>query len=406
MKVLSSVLIFILFAGQLWSQENQVPISGTVVDAKTKAPLANATVEVKGLIMELITNLDGGFEFEVPAEAKNDSLTISHIGYKTFRKRIGDMQDAENIFLYDYSVELRAITITSRTLRLKEIDKFLKPIRGNLYAYETETTLGLYNLFLDYLEEHGQPELLKQCNYDLSGYDAKMTAFFKEYNAPYKAPQNKKDTTVRNYSDFPAVNISHGAATVFCQWLTEQYNIDSGKKKFKKVKFRLPTLKEWQIAALGYAKFQSWNLTENKVEVIIPADTFSVVMKGNKTTIPVNHEILYPWWNHYNYRKKVQNQKNCFLGNFKIPAYMVACNASYPGKDGWTKMAQTASYFPNNIGLYDMVGNVAEMIEERGKACGGSWDDFPEASTIHSVKSYRKPDDSVGFRLFMEVIDE
>jgi hypothetical protein len=46
------------------------------------------------------------------------------------------------------------------------------------------------------------------------------------------------------------------------------------------------------------------------------------------------------------------------------------------------------------------------MIDEKGKACGGSWDDLPGESTIRSVKSYKKPNDITGFRVFMEVMEE
>jgi hypothetical protein len=45
------------------------------------------------------------------------------------------------------------------------------------------------------------------------------------------------------------------------------------------------------------------------------------------------------------------------------------------------------------------------MIDEKGKACGGSWNDTPEASTIRSVKIYQKPNDTIGFRVFMEVVE-
>ena len=51
-----------------------------------------------------------------------------------------------------------------------------------------------------------------------------------------------------------------------------------------------------------------------------------------------------------------------------------------------------------------MVGNVAEMISEKGKACGGSWNNLPEESTIVSINSYSGTSGSVGFRVFMEVI--
>jgi hypothetical protein len=51
-----------------------------------------------------------------------------------------------------------------------------------------------------------------------------------------------------------------------------------------------------------------------------------------------------------------------------------------------------------------VVGNVAEMTLEKGKACGGSWNHSPEESTIKSVNDYNGPSANVGFRVFMEVI--
>jgi formylglycine-generating enzyme required for sulfatase activity len=291
-------------------------------------------------------------------------------------------------------------------LNMKEIDNSLRSITGNLYAYETETTNGLYNLFLNYLEEEEQTELLKQCDYNLSAYDEETKAFYRKYVAPYQKPRDKKDTLTRDYTDFPAVNVAHGAAVIFCQWLTDQYNDNTGKKKFSKVKFRLPTLKEWQIAALGNSKFQSWNVEENTVEVVVSDSLTMLPNKGVRKTIPVGKDILYPWYVGYYYRRSPQNHMGCFLGNFKVTYAARPCRSGLPHYDGWTKMSQTATYYPNNIGLYDVVGNVAEMIDERGKACGGSWDDAPSESTIHSVKSYSKPNQTVGFRIFMEVIEK
>jgi formylglycine-generating enzyme required for sulfatase activity len=74
--------------------------------------------------------------------------------------------------------------------------------------------------------------------------------------------------------------------------------------------------------------------------------------------------------------------------------------------DGWWLMAQVNSYFPNDVGLYDVVGNVAEMTNEKGKACGGSWNHSPEESTIKSINEYKGPDSAIGFRVFMEVIEK
>jgi formylglycine-generating enzyme required for sulfatase activity len=353
----------------------------------------------------LSSSSDGGFDFLVN-NATHDSLEVSHLSYKTFKRRLSDLSSPITISLEDYSIQLGTVTITSRKLNLRQVDSALRKIKGNLYAYETETTNGLYNLFLHSLKEDDQQELLKLCDFDLSGYDDRSKEYYKDYVALYQASQNKNDTLIKNYTDYPAVNVRHEAAVLFCRWFTELYNNNPGKKKFAKVRFRLPSLIEWQIAALGYPKFQSWNLDENMVEVVIPPYTISETRQGKKTTIPVNDEIRYPWWMAYNYRKKAQNSKNCFLGNFRIPKTNNPCPAQLPGYDGWTKMSLTAAYFPNGMGLSDVVGNVAEMIDEKGKACGGSWNDLPSESTIRSVKNYSKANDTVGFRLFMEVIEE
>jgi hypothetical protein len=58
------------------------------------------------------------------------------------------------------------------------------------------------------------------------------------------------------------------------------------------------------------------------------------------------------------------------------------------------------------MGFFDVVGNVAEMIDEKGKAYGGSWNHFPNESTIRSVDDYKGQSGAVGFRVFMEVIEK
>jgi formylglycine-generating enzyme required for sulfatase activity len=407
MRIIYLILLVAAIRSGL-AQENPIAIHGQVLDVKSNLPLASASLSVTSGEYEVIAREDGSFDFFIPENSRNDSVIISHVGYKSLKKRIADIRSPVIFLLEDFSVELRAVTVTSRNLNLKEIDRSLRRIKGSLFAYDTEVTNSLYNLFLSYLEEHDQHELLKQCKYDLSGYDGKSRAFYEAYTAVVVGPVNKKDTTrERDYSLFPAVNISHGAAGVFCQWLTEQYNTNPGKKKFKKVKFKLPSLKEWQIAALGYDKFQSWNLDENKVEVVISADTLAESGKGKKTIVQVGHDFLYPWWNHYHYRNRPTGVQNCFLGNFKVTTAAKPCGRlPLPNYDGWSRMSITTSYFPNGMGLYDVVGNVAEMIDEKGKACGGSWNNPPEESTIRSVRLYKKPDASVGFRIFMEVVAE
>jgi formylglycine-generating enzyme required for sulfatase activity len=229
-----------------------------------------------------------------------------------------------------------------------------------------------------------------------------MLIFFKQYHLPGQNSPESTHTT--SYDEYPVVNISHEAALAFCEWLTEQYNSHDGRKKYKEVRYRLPTLQEWQIATLGYKKFQSWDIEENEVEVGIPKVPGDMLPHRKIMMRVKDNNILYPWYGAHDYRDKAQNNKNCWMGNFKIPEESVSCFIARPGGDGYLITGKVASYFPNGMGLYDVVGNVEEMIDQHGKACGGSWDHLPGESTMMSVHQYSGASGTVGFRVFMEVI--
>ena len=64
------------------------------------------------------------------------------------------------------------------------------------------------------------------------------------------------------------------------------------------------------------------------------------------------------------------------------------------------------SFEPNSIGLYNMSGNAAEMIQEKGIACGGGWRSAGYDVQITSTEKYEHSDIDLGFRYFMEIIKE
>jgi hypothetical protein len=74
--------------------------------------------------------------------------------------------------------------------------------------------------------------------------------------------------------------------------------------------------------------------------------------------------------------------------------------------DGGFFPVKADSYFPNRFGMYAISGNVAEMISEPGKTKGGSWNDIPYYGQAPVVKTETLPSPTVGFRVFMEVIEE
>lgn len=278
-----------------------------------------------------------------------------------------------------------------------------RPVSGSIYAANTEVTNAQYNRFLEYLQVNKLTDLHEQYKFDFSRYEEPALAFMTNYALP--RTETKKN---RYFNHYPAVNISYEAANAYCEWLTQQYN-NAAERKYKKVKFRLPSVDEWQIAAAGIKNPAGWKLNEQEVEVKLTPDGSEFDMKAEVKKVSLaDPEIQYPWFKYFGLRKSPLNHKGCYLGNFKsepcdCPGYRGNKPTNY---DGWAAMAPTKSYFPNDIGLYDVVGNVAEMINEKGKACGGSWNHPPAESTIRSLNTYTNPDAAVGFRVFMEIIEK
>lgn len=291
---------------------------------------------------------------------------------------------------------------------VKGLDKKMVKVKGNVYASIYELSNEEYWFYLNYLEQNDFTELFEKSKADLSKYDELSRAMFSNYHyssVNYKALQAKR--TKNRIMKSPAVDMTYEAAKAYCEWLTFQYNLQEGRK-YKKVKFRLPAQNEWTMAALGYKEFTSWTLEENTVEaweVWVDGKGTRKKKKELKKYDLSEYEILYPWWHpNINLRDKIRNQFECYLGNVKAPDE-ITCPAGIKG-DGFTMMSPMGTYFPNKMGLFDVSGNVAEMINEEGKAMGGSWNHPAEECTIKSINPYDGSDVSVGFRVFMEIIEE
>ena len=133
-------------------------------------------------------------------------------------------------------------------------------------------------------------------------------------------PNSKNEIYTRTYfnhpryDNHPVVGVSWEQATAFCHWRTDNYrkglNLPNGAVI---PEFRLPTEAEWEYAARA----------------------------GRTNT-------KYPWNS-----EDLDSEDVCFLANFK------PFEGDYAA-DGQVITSQVSTFSPNDYGLYDMAGNVAE----------------------------------------------
>lgn len=156
------------------------------------------------------------------------------------------------------------------------------------------------------------------------------------------------------YWNFPVVGISYEQAIAFCKWRTSKVkSFLTIKKDFKNQNFeyRLPTKAEWEYLA----EPSSNNLRYNG--------------RGEKGKYMLNARI----------KDSSEFKKNK--------------QGSYPDVT-----VPIISYSKNWFGLYNMLGNVAEMVMEKGICKGGGWISTIEECRVGKDQEYTKPTAWLGFR--------
>ena len=288
-------------------------------------------------------------------------------------KKIGFFSCLVLISLSAYSFILyKKTTVYS----INKIEKNWGKVKNNLFASKFETTNKEYQLFLRSIQSTSTPEKFESLRVQVENWNPPgkntMKPLVDNY---YQHP---------SYENYPLVNVSHAGAVAYCQWLSNVYN-NRPKRKYKKVKFRLPTEAEWIAAARG----------------------------GHQ-------EAPFPWGGYY-----TRNGNGEFLANFmRIPDTSIKRNFKTGEieikddvinnfkadlNDAYAFPAPVLEYHANNFGLHNMSGNVAEMLAEAGQTKGGSWASTGYYIRIDAEDEYAgitKPDPRIGFRYFVEIIEE
>ena len=140
-------------------------ITGRVFDERSKEPLGFASVSIIGKPVGTVTNAAGEFDFYISEEYKNDSLFISHVGYKSFRARIDQLPKGSlAVGLKAIWVLLREIVIREKDLTAKEIVS--KAVKNLTLNYSTKP-FCLQGFFRQIEEENGKYVLLVEAAVDL-----------------------------------------------------------------------------------------------------------------------------------------------------------------------------------------------------------------------------------------------
>lgn len=233
---------------------------------------------------------------------------------------------------------------------------------GGFYMQLEEVSNADYRFFLEELNETYLVPNPKDAMIDVDAWN-----LLGIYADPVKANYHRHPA----FYPYPVVNITHKGAKMYCDWLTQEFERVYGEDFPEGAYFRLPTKKEWVRAARGH---QKW---------------------------------YYPWQKY-----TLQNEKGQYLANFQsmrsaetitfnteTQRYEVVQNwQAYPAAEGYMIQAPTDAFPPLDNGLYNMIGNVAEMLDQPGMAIGGSWRSPGFDVRVESIMTYEGPSPEVGFR--------
>lgn len=173
------------------------------------------------------------------------------------------------------------------------------------------------------------------------------------------------------YNNYPVVNVSREGAEMYCKWLSEELqNFVEEKKKGNYNDMRLPFREEWVMAASIEGK-----------------------------------QGPYPWGGPF-----TRNSKGMLLANYKIALDELKFNDSI-AQTSTDLTAPVNAYYPNDFGLYNMSGNVAEMVYDNYLAklpgtAGGAWRSTAEEIKILAPDPYPNVVDAnpcIGFRVVMTI---
>lgn len=254
--------------------------------------------------------------------------------------------------------------------------------RSNSFNYETQRYEGnVYNVEGDLVPIENRSSFMMR---DQVHVYPDTLCWIRDFTYSYNEPLATRYFYHPGFDEYPVVGVTWKQVNAFCNWRTKiQTDFLNERGEATLMEYRLPTEVEWEYAARGGKEFS-----------------------------------MYPWGGYY-----PRDEDGVFLANFK------PLRGNYV-EDGAIATIKVGSYDPNEYGLYDMAGNVAEWtstaydeagynyfsdlnptftynarkddppVMKRKVIRGGSWKDISQFVQV-STRNYEYQDTTksyVGFR--------
>ena len=229
------------------------------------------------------------------------------------------------------------------------------------FMAQHEVTNKEYRDFVQHLRENGKEEDLQKAIPD--------TTVWNQFGS-FSEPMVNLYFSHPAYDNYPVVGVTREGAELYCIYLTEM-----SKELYGDVinDFRLPFKEEWIYAAQA----------------------------GNQ-------QNAYAWNGPY-----LRDDEGNYLANFKHigeenittdengnPVIIEGAAASFI-EDGSFYTSPTMTYYANDYGLYNMSGNVAEMVAKENVSMGGHWYSTGHDIRVDSEEEFTAANPFVGFRPVM-----
>jgi hypothetical protein len=160
--------------------QTTISVSGKVSDVETKTPLSFASISIMNKPLGTMTNAEGEFDFNLPIEFSNDSIVITHLGYKTYRNKISALAKGDkSIFMKAAPLQLTEVIVEEKRLTGKYIVAMAKKNLTQNYPTKPFCAEGF---FREIEEENGKYVLLMEAALELydKGFDGKPKHTFEE----------------------------------------------------------------------------------------------------------------------------------------------------------------------------------------------------------------------------------